>query len=348
MSLINTRLLAFRADSPLDKWETRASRWGFLDLFIKQSMDPAGVVTPDLQEKAIAAAGSLLQVPVIDFDSGVQVLNQTIPLNVSGDPSTSQLVDVVFTHYYFGFLIHPAAHFNNEISMQREFNTQLRKHVYKLMDMWDISAGAALEAIKTQVLNDDLGGRYSLTGDVVVAPLAEQDAVIGDINPLFSGNDFFGPVHVVANGSMESHVRNRLLEKGQFNSEDKSYQYNDKEFHFSNNLANGAGHKATAFAVQGGSIGMLQQFAPDCVMGNQTHKHLWDIETLPMANLPMGVYQYDDAVNGSALNGAASAHLTATKAEAYAFHTAIAWLVPYNSDAATRPSSVMKVAIANA
>lgn len=347
MSLINTRLQAFRAGSPLDKWETRASRWGFLDAFKAQTDDPAGIITEDLKQKAIAAAGSQLQVPVIDYDSGVQVQNQTIPLAITGSPSTSQLVDITFTHYYWGFLIHPAQHFNNEISMQREFNEQMRKHIYKFMDLLDVAGGAAMEADKTQVLQDDLGGRYSLTGNVVVAPLSEQDAVVGDINPLFSGNDFFGPVHVVANGSMESHVRNRLLEKGQFNSEDKTYQYNDKIFHFSNNLANGAGHKATAFALQAGAVGMLQQFAPDCVMANRTHKHLWDIETLPIANLPVGVYQYDDAVNGSALGGAATAHLTATKAEAYGFHTAVAFLTPYNSDPATRPSSIMKVAIAS-
>ncbi len=346
MSLINTRLNAFRATAMLDKWETRASRWGSLDMFMAQSNDPAGIISDDLKQKAIAAAGSQLQVPVIDYDSGVQVTNQTIPLAITGSPSTSQLVDVTFTHYYFGFLIHPAQHFNNEISMQREFNEQIRKHVFKLADLMDNASLAALEAAKTQVLADDLGGRYSLTGNVIVGPLAEQDAVVGDINPLMSGNDFYGPFHVVANGSMESHVRNKLLEKGQFNSEDKTYQYNDKFWHFTNNLANGAGHKATSIAVQAGSVGMLQQFAPDCVMGNRTHKHLWDIETLPIMNIPIGVYQYDDAVNGAALSGAATAHLTATKAEAYAFHTAIAWITPYNSDPATRASAIGKVAIA--
>ena len=348
MSLINTRLQAFRAVSPLDKWETRAGRWGFLDLFQSQTDDPAGIITEDLVNKAIAAAGSQLQIPVIDYDAGVQVLNQTIPVNISGDPSVSQLVNVNFVHYYFGFRIYPAAHYNNEISMQREFAEQMRKHIFKLGDVLDNAGGAALELAKTQVLRDDLGGRYALVADTVEAPPAEADSFIGDINPLSSGNDFFGPKHVVANGSMESHIRNRLLEKGQFNSEDKHYQFNDKIFHFSNNLANAAGHKATLFSVEAGSVGMLSQYAPDCVMGNTTSKHTWGIEVLPILNMPIGVYGYEDAVDGSAVNGAASAQLTATKMEAYGFHKAIAFLTPYNSAPATRPSAVMKGAIKSA
>lgn len=345
MSLINTRFNAFRASSPLDKWETRASSWGFLDLFKSQTDDPMGIISQDLKDKAIASAGSGLEVPVIDFDAGVQVQNQTIPLAITGLPSVSQMVQVTFVHYYWGFLIHPAQHFNNEITMQREFNEQTRKHIFKFMDLLDNAGGAALEAGKTQVLADDLGGRYALVGDTIEAPLAEQNAVVGDVNPLMAGNDFYGPYHMVANPSMNSHVRNNLLEKGQYNTENKTYQYADKTWHFSNNLANAATHKATAFAVQAGSVGMLQQFAPDCVMANRTHKHLWDIETLPIAEMPIGVYQYDDAVDGSGLGGAATELLTATKAEAYGFHTAIAFMTPYNSLPATRASAIAKVGI---
>lgn len=347
MSLLNTRLQNFRSNAPLDKWETRPSRWGGVDLYTQQTNDPAGIITEDLVQKALDAVGSGLQVPVIDFDAGVQVLNQTIPVATADSPNTSQLVDITFTHYYWGFHLYPAAYKNNEIAMQRDFNRKMEKHIYKFLDLLDVAMLSSLEADKTQVLNDDLGGRYSLTSNVVVAPDTEKDAVIGDINPLFSGNDFFGRIHVLANGSMESHVRNRLLEKGQFNTEDKTYQYNDKIFHFSNNLANAAGQRATAFAVQGGAVGMLQQFSPDCLMGHSTHKHSWDIVNLPIANMPIGTYFYDDAVDASAVNGAASAHLTASKVEAYAFHTAIALITAYNSDASTRPSPIMKIAIAD-
>jgi hypothetical protein len=272
----------------LDKWETRASRWGFWDMFRNQTMSDGSIITDDLSQKAIAAVGSTLEIPVIDYDGGVTVSNVTQPVTITGSPSTSQMVSVSFTNFYFGFLIHPAQHFNNEISMQREFNTQMKKYVYKLMDDLDIAAAAVLEANKTQVLGDTLGGKYSLTSNVVLCPQASKDDIIGDLNPLSTGNDFFGPIDVVANGSLESHVRNRLLEKGQFNSENKEYQYNDKTWFFSNNLSNSAGHVATGFSVQKGSVGYVQQFAPDCLMGNRTSKHQWDVSTLPLAGLPIG------------------------------------------------------------
>ena len=346
MSLINTRLTNFRADAPADKWETRAGSYGFLDLFQSQSLDPMGIITDDLRQKAIAAAGSVLQIPVIDYDASLAITNVTQPVTITGSPSTSQVYAVTFVDYYFGFLIHPAQHFNNEISMQREFNTKLNAYIVALMQALDVAGAAALEAAKTQVLADTLGGRYSLASNVIVAPLTEQDAVIGDINPMMRGNKFAGPFDVVANPSMESLVRNRLMEKGAFNTDNKEYQYSDKTWHFTTNLANASGHKATAFAVQKGSLGMLQQFAPDNVMRNRTSKHTWDTEILPIINLEIGTYGYEDAVDGSSLSGAATALLTATKVQAYGFHSRIAFIVPYNSAPSTNASAIAKIAVA--
>ena len=90
---------------------------------------------------------------------------------------------------------------------------------------------------------------------------------------------------------------------------------------------------------------MLQQFSPDAILSHRTHKHIWNIEQLPIAGMPIGIYQYDDAIDANAISGAATAHLTASKAEHYGFHTAVAFLSPYNSDRSTIASPIMKVAI---
>lgn len=346
MSLINTRLVNFRANSPLDKWETRASRWGVFDLFRTQTNDPMGIVSEDLKRKVNAASGSTLQIPVIDFNAGVTIANTTQPVTITDVPNTSQVYTVTFTDYYWGFLIYPAVHFNNEISMQRDFDTKMRDHIFKFLNALDLGSLAALEAAKTQVLSDDLGSRYSFASNIVVAPLAEQGAVVGDITPLMGGNDYYGPFDVVTNPSGESLVRNILMEKGQFNTENKTYQYADKRWFFTNNLANPASSKAAMIAVQQGSCGLLQQFAPDCIMGNSTSKHTWGIEQLPYAGIPIGVYGYDDAVDASSVAGAASAQLTASKVEAYGFHTRVAYLYAYNSDRTTIPSGIMKLRVA--
>lgn len=346
MSLINTRLQNFRPPGQLDKWETRPSRYGALDLFMTQSSDPAGIITQEMRDaSAKAMLGTAIQIPVLD-DPTVTISNVTLPVTISGSELTSELVTLTFVNYYFGFLIHPAKHTNNQISIQQDFNKKLTAYIYKLASDLEAASVTALETAKTQILADTLG-KYTLTSNVAVSPLANQDEIIGDINGLFSGNDFYAPIHIVANPSMESHVRNRLMEKGQYNTENKTYQYADKTFHFTNAITNAVGHKASAFAVQAGSLGMLQQFAPDCQLGYSTHNAQFSKEFLPVLGMEIGTYSYDDVIDASAIAGAASAHLTATKVEAYGFHTAIAFITPYNSDPASKASPVMKVAIAD-
>lgn len=346
MSILATRLEDFRAQSPLDKWETRADRWGFYELFRKQSNDVGSIITPDLQQKALDAVGSGLEVPVFNYDASVSVTNVTIPLTISDQLSTSALVAITFTNYFFGFQIHPAKHKNNSITMQREFNEKLQKCVFELLNTWNDDCETVLSTNKTQVLADDLGGRYTLTSDVAVAALADQDFVMGDVNILHHANKYMGPFDIVANSSMESLVRNRLLEKQQFNDSNKTYQWSDKNFFFANSLTNAAGHKATAYAVQQGSVGILDQFAPDCLMGHSTRDgHIWGIETIPILGSRMGTYFYDGAANISG-GGAHVAHLTATKAEHYGFHVAKAFLHAYSSDLASIASPTLKFAVA--
>ena len=47
MSLVLTRIQNTLANSRLDKYEYRASRYGALDAFMVQSNDPTGILTPE-------------------------------------------------------------------------------------------------------------------------------------------------------------------------------------------------------------------------------------------------------------------------------------------------------------
>ena len=71
MSLVLTRIQNTLANSRLDKYEYRASRYGALDAFMVQSNDPTGILTPELKEKARTSIGTTLQTPVIDYDADV-------------------------------------------------------------------------------------------------------------------------------------------------------------------------------------------------------------------------------------------------------------------------------------
>ena len=83
-------------------------------------------------------------------------------------------------------------------------------------------------------------------------------------------------------------------------------------------------------------------------MGHSTADgHIWDIENLPMLNMPFGTYYYEGAYDATAVGGASTAHLTATKGQWFAFHSAFAFMRAYNSDRATIPGSILKVALQN-
>ena len=83
------------------------------------------------------------------------------------------------------------------------------------------------------------------------------------------GNDFANqPISIVGNPSMQSLVNNRLLEKGEYNTENKVYQWADKFFHWTTRLANPTlstdATKAAYFAVLSDSVGNVAAVLSRC------------------------------------------------------------------------------------
>tara|TARA_R110000796_G_scaffold215887_1_gene331913 strand:- start:670 stop:1716 length:1047 start_codon:yes stop_codon:yes gene_type:complete len=346
MTAIATRLLNIRANAPVDRWEVIASNYGAYNCFRDQTNSPTGIISDDLRAKALAAYDTTLSIPVLEKEA-FTITNVSQPVTIAGDPGTSALYNVTFIDYYFGFRSFPTTYHNNEITEDREFARKLKGFETALMKALEAAALTALETAKTQVLTDNLGGRYTLTGNIITAPLAEQEYVLGDSGVLFAGNDMFSELDIVGNNSFNSMVRTQLKENGAVQAVDKNYQWQDKTMYFSNSLTNPADVKATFFGIQKDCIGFLQQFAPDCVAGSTTRSgYEWDIETLPMSGLQIGVMTYDDAIDGSAVQGAATAGMTATKMIAQGFHFRGAFLTPYNSAVATIASPIAKFTVA--
>ena len=145
----------------------RPGRYGALDLFMQQSEDPAGILTPELKTKAESSIGNTLQTPVIDYDGGVTIGN-TRSVTIADSENTSQMYTITFATYSWGFTIVPAMSMNNEISMQQDFERKFNKYLYKFGETLDAAAVAALAAAKTQVFADLL--QYTQNGNVVQAP----------------------------------------------------------------------------------------------------------------------------------------------------------------------------------
>ena len=204
MSLVLTRIQNTLANSRLDKYEYRASRYGALDAFMVQSNDPTGILTPELKEKARTSIGTTLQTPVIDYDADITIGN-TRSLTIADSENTSRFVDITFATYSWGFTIAPAMYMNNEIGIQRDFDTKLMKYAYAVAKKLDEAALAVLAADKTQILKNKL--LYDFSTNALNAKWTERENVFGDLEVLMGANDFYGQLHIIGDPGVESIMR---------------------------------------------------------------------------------------------------------------------------------------------
>ena len=339
MSLLLTRMQNLRSDSRLDKWETRPSSYGALDLFMVQSESPTGLITEELAAKAAASIGRVLEVPVIDYDQGVTIGNART-VTIADDENTSKMLQFTFVTYSWGFTIVPALFMNNEIAMQRDFNAKQLKYIYKFAETLDNAGIAALEAAKTQVIADPL--LYAVAGNTVNATFEQRNEILGDLNVLMRSNDYFNQLHVVGNYGIESLVR-KLAESGLYNATNKQIQFSDKLWHWSGRIANDTDKIGTGFVVNDDALGVLFRFEREALMGTRGRTgHEWDMDVLPMLNIPVGTYYYEGVGDYNTIAGAASADMTRNLKQHYGFSVDVCFVTAYNSDPAALASPILK------
>lgn len=328
MSLVLTRIQNIRANSNLDKFEYRPSRYGALNAFMVQSEDPTGILTEELKQKARTSIGNTLETPVIDYDADITI-GSTRTLTIADSENTSRMVQITFATYAWGFTIAPAMYMNNEIGIQKDFETKMMKYIYAFAKKLDEAALATLAANKTQVLKNPL--LYDWSSNAINAKWTERENVFGDLEVMMGANDFYGQLHIVGDPGVESIMR-KLQQHGLYNDVNKQNEFGTKVVHLTNNIAAAGGKYAQGYAVNAGSLGMLTRFERDCLLGTVSGDgHEWGIATLPLLNMPVGTYFYDSVGDYNAIAGAATADMTRTRKEHYGFAVDVAFLTAYNS-----------------
>lgn len=328
MSLVLTRIQNIRANSNLDKFEYRPSRYGALNAFMVQSEDPTGILTEELKQKARTSIGNTLETPVIDYDADITI-DSTRTLTIADSENTSKMVQITFATYAWGFTIAPAMYMNNEIGIQKDFETKMMKYIYAFAKKLDEAALAALAANKTQALKNPL--LYDWSSNAINAKWTERENVFGDLEVMMGANDFYGQLHIVGDPGVESIMR-KLQQHGLYNDVNKQNEFGTKVVHLTNNIAAAGGKYAQGYAVNAGSLGMLTRFERDCLLGTVSGDgHEWGIATLPLLNMPVGTYFYDSVGDYNAIAGAATADMTRTRKEHYGFAVDVAFLTAHNS-----------------
>lgn len=334
MGLVLTRIQNVRASGNLDKYVLRTSRYGALNAFMSQSEDPAGILTPELKQKARESIGSALETPVFDYDGSVTISNSR-SVTIADSENTSRMVTITFATYAFGFTVAPAMYMNNEISIQRDFDAKLMKYIYALAQKLDTDALAAIAAAKTTTIKNKL--LYDATGNTINAKWTEREHVLGDLNVIMAANDYYGQLHIVGDAGIESIVK-KLAQKDLYNAENKQNEYADKIFHFTNSIATAPTKYAQGYAINSGSLGMLTRFERDCLLGTVSGDgHEWGIVNLPILNMPCGTYFYDSVGDYNAIGGASTADMTRTRKEHYGFAVDVAFVTPHMGGNPTSP-----------
>lgn len=338
MSLVLTRIQNIRANSNLDKFEYRPSRYGALNAFMVQSEDPTGILTEELKQKARTSIGNTLETPVINYDADITI-GSTRTLTIADSENTSKMVQITFATYAWGFTIAPAMYMNNEIGIQKDFETKMMKYVYAFAKKLDEAALAALATNKTQILKNKL--LYDWSSNAINAKWTERENVFGDLEVMMGANDFYGQLHIVGDPGVESIMR-KLQQHGLYNDVNKQNEFGTKVVHLTNNIAAAGGKYAQGYAVNAGSLGMLTRFERDCLLGTVSGDgHEWGIATLPLLNMPVGTYFYDSVGDYNAIAGAATADMTRTRKEHYGFAVDVAFLTAYNSSPTTLASPIL-------
>lgn len=344
MSLIETRLQNWRVSNPeFDRNMARPREYGALDFFIEQTNAPGSILNQNLINRAFESMGNTVQIPVINYDGDVTVANVR-SCTISDDENTSTLYTVVWTTLAVGFTMVPALYMNNEISYDHDFARKMEKVSRALATELDELAIAALEANKTEVLNEQL--YYDFTSDVVAVPWNARMEFLGDMEAIMRANNYPRQIHVIGNAGIDSTIL-KLAEHDIYNDVNKRLEWANKVFHYTNNMPNEAGKFATAFLVEDGNVGLLTRVDREALRGTVSNFHEWGVTTLPYINTPVGYHYYTAVGDQSGIAGAASADMVCNVKEYFGFSIDAAFVVGYNSAPSVVPNPIIKAEIAS-
>lgn len=341
MSLVATLMQNLRVSDPeFDRNMTRPQEYGALDFFMQQTYAPNSIINEELLRRAEMSIGRTLQIPVINYDGNVTVSNTrscTIPCN----PNTSELVTVVFVDYTTGFCMYPGQHMNNEITYAQDYRRSIEKIVRALGNALDTTAVSVLEANKTQVFNNPL--YYDIAGNTVNVPFDMRMEILADLDVMMRANNFNRRMHVIGNSGIDSLLL-KLAQHGIYNDVNKRNEWDNKIFHYTNNIANAEGQFGTGFAVEDGNVGVLFRYDRQSLLGTSVPNHEWSIERLPIIGVPASVH-YETAV-GDFSSQTGNPDQICDVVEKFGFTVSAAFLFAYNSDPATIPNPDIKFQIA--
>lgn len=193
------------------------------------------------------------------------------------------------------------------------------------------------------MLKDKLN--YKFNASVIEVPTQMATEIMGDINPIMRANCYPGLVHVIGNAGIDSLIK-KLAQHGIYNDVNKRMEYENKVFHYTNNVVNESNKNGTFFAVEDGNVGVLTRVDREALNRTRANFHEWDVVRLPYIDLPVGSHYYTAVGDQSQTAGAASADMTCNVKEYFGFSADVAFVIAYNNSITTVANPIIKAQIA--
>lgn len=344
MSLISTILQPIRADYPsqLDRDELRRTKNGLLYAAIDMTRSRNAIISADLQEKARNSEGLSLSVPVMT--KGDVTISNVRSCTINDPQSNSALVQIIWKTATVNVVMVPIQYKNNIIGYQTDLGKKIDDKVEALKSYIEADIDTALNTNKTQVYNSTIPTTdYTIVAGAIQVP-NEDKFFLNNVGAINFADDFFSePVYFLASPNLMPYV-NRYYNQGASNAENTQFQFQGKEFGYSNRVTVGAGKIATGYFMPDGTLGFLTRVDKTAMAGvNSTDGTYWSEERLPGLPFPVGVQYKSKCADKSTLDGALTAHLTATLEEQWQFSFDYAIVTPYNSDPATKAGAIRKI-----
>lgn len=347
MSLVNTLMQPLRAAykaETADKNEMRASRYGAWNFFQQQTSSSSGVMTTEVKEIIKNSQGNTIQIPV--FDAEDVTISNVRSCTVADSENTTQLITLTFVTYSFGFTMIPARFKNNDIKYQQDFDRKLRKYLLKFAATLDSAAVSTLNTNRNQYFPAAITTFYPNVGNALQVTQAQKTDFYNQLQSIHETMDYYEQIHIIGSTTLGA-INRQMSAQGQNNAVNLAFQFPQYQFHSTNRITNGAGVNSTLYAVPDGYVATQNRNDIDSMMGSKTgNGKVWDEVQMPIVNLRMGSYYYDDCADKSAMD-ATTAHLTATRVEGFQWSTDVCFMTAYNSSPSTRYGPILKAEISN-
>lgn len=344
MALNATRLdeytLAYNR-SKLDAWEHRLSNYGVLSTY---QADTANTI-PGYQELVANRTHQLrtVRIPVINRKDFTTASSRTC--DAISHEITSAYVTPTWTTLKTGFNMRPAEYALNHLAYQDAFNNKMLAMQRTLLAALDTLAYTNLNTNITGVIAAD-GNPWTATGDALVVPAADNELFINELGPIMEQGDYPGSgLNIVSSPRFKS-LYAELSNQGQYNAENRAFQFAGNNYAFSNRVSVATGDRDTVFAMPPGSLYFMTDIDPDSEMGHSsTDGKEWGTMVLPLLGFEVGVLYQSTCSDSSTAIGTG---FEATLSESWMFSFDYSFGVAYNSATATYEGPIHKARLTKA